>query len=85
MLQAHSGQRERAYKIEHHHEMPEILLVHQGVNEESKNADHPVLEQPNPKQIGEVQPEFKVVIAMHELHDDPGCHDHQHQNDLYQQ
>jgi hypothetical protein len=65
--------------------MPQVLLIHQGVNEEGQNADHPVLEQANREQIGEVEPEFEVVIAVHELHDDSGGHGCQHQNDLYQQ
>lgn len=85
VLKTHSGQGQRAHKIKHHHEVAQVFLVYQGMNEESQNTDHPVLEQSNREQVGEIETKLEVAIAVHELHDDPGCHGDQDENDLHQQ
>ena len=84
ILQSRTRQREGCDEVQHHHEVSHVLVVHHGVNQQSKDAEYPVLGQANAEQVGEIEAQLKAVVAVGDLHDQSGGHGDQHNQHLYQ-
>ena len=62
--------------------MTQIFVIHDGVHEEGDDTQNPECNQLMAEKVGEVEAEFKPMIAVTDLHDEAGDHHHENEQHL---